>query len=701
VESVASRRRRSLVHLVGVLAAGAACHPQKVNPWPPPPLDPRPSPGVDLKILDRSVDPCADFYQFSCGGWLASTSIPPDRPAWSRTFSEINERDLVRLRDILQAEATAPAAGDEDDRKLGDFYGTCMDEAKAQTASARTLAQAMHPLAALGAWPTPAAPAARPAVAALVAELQLEGADALFDVGSQQSFADALQVIGAVDQGGLGLPDRDYYLKTDPKSVQIRDAYRAHVARMFELDGDPAAQAAARAGAVLQLETALARAAMPRADHRDPSRIDHRLDRAGLSRLAPRFDWDAYFSALGYPDLRAINVMVPAFFRGLDQVLGDTRSVDLESYLAWHLLDAAAPALGPAFVDEDFHFRSRYLTGEPQLRPRWKRCVGVVDEGMGQALGRRFVAATFAGGAKDDAEGLVTSIEQAFRGALQGLPWMDAPTRAAALRKLALVYNQIGYPARWRDYRALEIGRESDLANRMNAAAFEMRRDLNKIGKPVDRTDWSMPPQEVNAYYDPSKNEMVFPAGILQPPFFSPMATAALNDGGIGMVMGHELTHGFDDEGRKFDGHGNLRDWWTPAAAQAFGQRADCLIRQYGAYRVLGDLRVDGRLTAGENIADNGGLRLAYDVFRSRTPAPLDAPGPGGLSPAQRFFIAFGQSWCTKRRDTYARMMVTVDPHAPPEDRVNGTVANLEEFARAFSCKAGAPLAPADRCRIW
>jgi len=377
--------------------------------------------------------------------------------------------------------------------------------------------------------------------------------------------------------------------------------------------------------------------------------------------------------------------------------LATTRPADLESYLVWHLISAAAPALGRAFVEESFHFRSRNLTGEGQLLPRWKRCLAAVNSGIGQALGRPFVAATFGAEGKAEAEALVTTIEGALRTTLTQLTWMDAPTRQQALAKLELVDNQIGYPARWRNYDALLIGRQSDLQNRMNAAAVEMERDLGKIGNPVDLGDWDAPPQIVNAYYDPSKNEMVFPAGILQAPFFARLGPPALNDGGIGVIMGHELTHGFDDEGRQFDGHGNLRDWWTPAVAKAFQDRVACVVSQFDAYPVAGGLHVDGRLTAGENIADQGGLRLAYDIFRARSPGAQ----PDGLTADQRFFVAFAQDWCTKRREPYARMLATVDPHAPPRDRVNGSVSNLEAFQRAFACRTGAPMAPAHRCRVW
>ena len=497
---------------------------------------------IDTHILDRRVSPCDDFYRFACGGWLDATPIPPDRPAWSRSFSEINERVLALLRGILDRYAAGAEPSQPYARQLGDLFATCMDEAKAESASPRTLAEWTRKVDSL---------AGTRELPALVAELHRAGVGVLFSFGSQQDFKNARQVIGAADQGGLGLPDRDYYLKTDAKSVEIREAYRAHVARMLALAGVPEPAARRRADTVLSIETALARVSMSLDERRDPARVYHRLDRAGLQRVAPAFDWRAYFDALGHPAIRAINVAVPEFFRGMNRLIRETTLPDLESYLDWHLLQSAAPALGQALVLESFHFRSKNLTGEAQLLPRWKRCLTAVDVAMGDALGRPFVEETFGAAGKEAAQDLIQSIEDAFRGSLAEIDWMDAPTRAAALAKLDLLANQVGYPEKWRRYAGLVVTRESDLANRMHAAAFETERDLSKIGKPVDRTDWQMPPQTVNAYYDPSLNQMVFPAGILQPPFFAAAGVAgALDYGGIGAVMGHELTHGFDDQGR-------------------------------------------------------------------------------------------------------------------------------------------------------
>lgn len=648
--------------------------------------------GIDSQIIDRRTNPCDDLYRFACGGWLDATTIPPDRPAWSRSFSEINERNLAILRAILDRYARGTDLDQPYARKLGDLYATCMDEAKAESASPRTLAEWMGRIDSLR------GPRQLPA---LIAHLHLAGVGALFSFESQQDFKDAQEVIGVADQGGLGLPDRDYYLKADAKSVEIREAYRAHVARMLALSGVPEPTARRRADVVLSIETALASASMPRDERRDPARVYHRLNRTGLARAAPAFDWSAYFEALGHPDITAINVAVPQFFEGMNRLLVETTLPDVKAYLGWHLLQSAAPAMGQALVFESFRFRSKNLSGESELLPRWKRCLAAVDEGMGDALGRPFVAETFGAGGKEDAEELVRSVEDAFRRNLTGLAWMDAPTRAEAMKKLDLVQNKIGYPEKGRNYAGLVVTRESDLANRMRAAAFETERDLSKIGKPVDRAEWHVPPQTVNAYYDPSLNEMVFPAGILQPPFFDKRASSALDFGGIGVVMGHELTHGFDDEGRKFDGQGDLRQWWTIPVERAFEDRVRCVVAQYGTYQVAGGVHIDGRLTAGENIADMGGLRVAYEAYRAGPGDPLTDVGGDGLTSAQRFFVAYAQSWCTKRRPEYARMLAAIDPHSPPEDRVNGAASNLPEFGDAFACRAGAPMSPSQRCRVW
>jgi len=648
--------------------------------------------GVDPEALDRSVDPCTDFYEFACGGWAARTSIPPDRPAWSRSFSEITERNLASLRESLEADAAGHfEPGDEEARKLGDFYATCMDEEKAETSSAETLREEFATIEAI---------TDRERLARAVARLHLRDVTALFVFRVQQDLKDATEVIGAADQGGLGLPERDYYLKHDAKTVELRRRYGDHVTRMLELAGEAHRVAAKHAETVMRIETALARGSMPVVERRDPYKVYHRIDRRGLGREAPGFPWNAYFVELGYPDITAINVAVPGFFAQLNRVLTTTRIADLRAYLRWHLLNASARALGARFVDEDFRFTSA-LTGAERLLPRWKRCVGATDQTLGEALAKPFVRRTFGVADRARARTMIEAIEQGFDANLAGLSWMDAETRGRALEKAAQITNKSGFPDRWRDYGILEIDRTSYLANLLRGAIFESRRQLDEIGRPVDRTEWRITPPTVNAYYNPSLNEIVFPAGILQPPFFMAAAPDPVNYGAIGMVMGHELTHGFDDQGRKFDGYGNLRDWWTPAVAEAFTDRAACLVRQFDAYVAVGDQHVNGKLTLGENIADQGGLKLAYTAYRGTRGSATITAQTGTFTAEQQFFISFAQSWCTKRRPDLERLLANIDPHSPPRDRVNGAAANLEAFAPAFSCPAGSPMAPPTRCAVW
>jgi len=683
----AVKHAAACLYLVTALGCGTVWRPVATRP-------PGPSvqAGVDPEALDRSVDPCTDFYEFACGGWAARTSIPPDRPAWSRSFSEITERNLAILRESLEADAAGHfEPGDEEARKLGDFYATCMDEEKAETSSAEMLREQFATIEAI---------TDHESLARAVAQLHLRDVTALFVFRAQQDLGDATQEIGAADQGGLGLPERDYYLKHDAKTVDLRRRYGDHVARMLELAGEAPPVAAKHAKTVMRIETALARGSMPVVERRDPYKVYHRIDRSGLGREAPVFPWNVYFVELGYPDITAINVAVPAFFAQLNRVLTTTRIGDLRAYLRWHLLNASARALGARFVDEDFRFTSA-LTGAERLLPRWKRCVGATDQALGEALAKPFVRRTFGVADRARARTMIEAIERSFDANLAGLSWMDAATRGHALEKAAQIANKIGFPDRWRDYGALEIERTSYLANLMRGATFESRRQLDKIGRPVDRTEWRITPPTVNAYYDPSLNEIVFPAGILQPPFFVAAAPDPVNYGAIGMVMGHELTHGFDDQGRKFDGHGNLRDWWTPPVAGAFTDRAACLVRQFDAYVAVGDQHVNGKLTLGENIADQGGLKLAYAAYRGTRGSAISTAQTGAFTAEQQFFISFAQSWCTKRRPDLERLLANIDPHSPPRDRVNGAVANLEAFALAFSCPAGSPMAPPTRCAVW
>lgn len=659
---------------------------------PPPPLPSSPAGVVDEAALDRATDPCQDFFQFACGGWIKATPIPPDRPLWSRSFSEILERNQVVLRGLLEKDAAGQPAGGPDSGKLGDFYASCMDEAKVEAAGAAPLRPWLSRIEAVRDGRS---------LAQVVAELQLHGVTALFDFRQQQDFKDATQVIGLADQGGLGLPDRDYYTRDDERSVELRREYQAHVARMLGLLGEPAGPAGQAAAAIVALETELARASLRRADRRDPARVYHRLERAGLVKQAPHFDWPAYLAALGVPEVQQINVAVPGFFAALDEVVKAARLPELRAYLRWQLVHAAAPALSARFVDEDFGFSGRRLTGAEQLRPRWKRCVEATDVAMGFALGQQFVAATFGEDGKTRSLQMLERVEQAFRDDVAALAWMDPPTRGQALDKLAHIVNKIGYPDVPRSYDRLVVDRARFLDNRLRASAVESERELARIGKPLDRRDWRMTPPTVNAYYNASLNEMVFPAGILQPPFFDRAAGDPSNYGGIGMVIGHELTHGFDDRGRKFDGLGNLRDWWTPEVGKAFEARADCVARQYSGYVAIDDLHLDGRLTLGENIGDLGGLKLAFAALAATRSGRGPAAAVAGFSEEQQFFVGYAQSWCASVRPAEARRRVTVDPHSPPRFRVDGVVRNLPQFQAAFGCATGAPMAPSERCAVW
>ncbi|HUK86992.1 MAG TPA: M13 family metallopeptidase, partial [Terriglobales bacterium] len=471
--------------------------------------------------------------------------------------------------------------------------------------------------------------------------------------------------------------------------------YQDHVAKMLELAGEQEGTAKKQAQAVMSIETALAKASMDKVERRDPNKIYHRLDRAGLKKAAPHFLWDTYFEELGAPSVQAINVLVPDFFAGMDKLVADKKKMgDVRTYLRWKLLESSANTLGKGFVEERFRL-TKALTGAKAILPRWKRCVQMTDRALGEALGRTFVTTTLGDEGKSMAKDLIEGIEGAFERNLAQVEWMDDAARAASREKLRKINNKVGYPAKWRDYSTMEIGKDSLLANVAEAARFETRRDLDKIGKPVDRNEWGMTPPTVNAYYDPSMNEMVFPAGIMQPPFFKTDAPQPANYGGMGMVMGHELTHGFDDEGRQFDGDGNLHEWWSKPVNDAFKERAECVAKQYDGYTAVEDVKLNGHLTLGENIADIGGVKLALAALREKRGGTLEA------KTEQDFFVAFAQTWCTNYRPEAARLQAQNNPHSTAQWRVNGPLSDNPEFAKAFSCQAGAPMAPQNRCTVW
>jgi endothelin-converting enzyme/putative endopeptidase len=651
---------------------------------------------VDPSAMDRSVDPCADFYTYSCGGWMKANPIPADQASWS-VYSRLQEQNRANVRQILEAAAAPDARRDAVTQKIGDYYASCMDEPAIESAGLAPLKGGLQRIDAIANWDD---------LAAYLAGFHPQdlgvyfGQSALFTLRSEQDAKNSTETIASVDQGGLGLPDRDYYLKTDARSEEMRKGYAAHVQKMFELLGDAPEAAAANAQAVLRIETALATGAMPRVARRDPAAVYHRMTLAELEALAPSFPWKRYFAGVGVGQVTSLNVATPDFFKQMETVMHAEPLAAWKSYLRWHQLHAAARWLPAAIVQEDFAFYSRKLTGARELQPRWKRCVRFEDRALGEAVGQAYVARYFPGDAKERALKMVLSIESAMDRDIRELPWMTEATKQQALAKLKTVVNKIGYPDKWRDYSALAIVRGDALGNGERSNAFEFRRQLAKIGKPLVRGEWYLTAPTVNANYDPQMNDINFPAGVLQPPLFDPQADDADNFGQTGATIGHELTHGFDDEGRKYDGAGNQRDWWLPADAAEFDKRAECISTQFSGYTVVDDVKVNGKLTLGEDVADLGGMFLAYSAWEEAVKAkklqPID-----GLTPPQRFFVAYAQGWCSNQRPEVQRMRAATDAHSPERYRTNGVVSNMPEFQRAFSCKADAPMVHAPACRVW
>ena len=649
--------------------------------------------GIELGYRDTTCSPCRDFFQYANGAWVDHTEVPA---AYSRygVDREISDRSTEGLRHLLEdaaADVSAPAGGNR--WKLGAFYSTCMDSNRAEAEGAKPLAPAFAEIAAIK---TPAQ------MAMTIAHLQAAGVRVAFGFGSDQDFKNSNEVIAEAVQGGLGLPDRDYYTLTDSAKVALRAAYLEHVAKSFELLGTPATQAAADAKTVMAIETALARSSMTRVQRRDPNAIYHKMTVAQLRAIAPSFDWAAYLAANGLTKVGALNVAQPEFFKAFSAQLHAVPLSEWKVYLRWHVLRDAAPVLSTPFVNEDFRFNQK-LTGARTLLPRWKRCLQATDSGLGEALGEEFVKLYFTPENKARTLEMVHNLEAALKARLSTLAWMNDSTRQAAIVKLAAFDNKIGYPDHWRDYSALTLDKGSYYTNLTRAQAFEWQRDLHKIGRPVDRTEWGMSTPTVNAYYNPQINEIVFPAGILQPPYYDPQADDAYNYGSMGAAIGHEMTHGFDDEGRQFDARGNLRDWWTPADAEHYKAQAQRVADQFNEFVAIDTIHVNGQLTLGENIADLGGLVVAWDAWqRSRAGKPSQ-PVIDGYTPEQRFFLGYGQSWREKTRPERARVLASVDPHSPEKWRVNGPLANVPEFAQAFHCKAGDPMVRPDslRAQIW
>ena len=650
------------------------------------------TPSLETKFLDRSADPCVDFYQFSCGNWNKLNPIPADQARWD-VYAKLSYDNQRYLWGILEEAAVPTAQRTPLQQKIGDYFAACMDEAAVEKAGAKPLQTRLDEIAALK------SAADLPAV---LARLHLESGDdnALFAFGSSQDFSDSSRVIAFASAAGLGLPDRDYYVNTDAKSQEIRAKYLEHVAAMLQLLGDSPDAARAGAQIVMAIETGLAKASLTRVDKRDPYKLFHKLTRAQLAALTPTLNWTAYWETLRLPLPATINVTEPDFFKEVERQLKSRALADWQTYLRWHLVHADSAYLSSAFVRTNFDFYSKTLRGVAEMRPRWKRCVGLVDRDLGEALGQVFAAKTFTPDTKDRALTMTSRVEKAMESELAQLSWMSAATKKQALVKLHGMVNKIGYPEKWRDYSSVDISRSDFLADVNRALIFEARRQLAKIGKPVDHTEWQMTPPTVNAYYDSQMNDMNFPAGVLQPPLFDPKLDDAPNYGNTGATIGHELTHGFDDEGRQFDAKGNLRDWWTKQDAAKFVERAACVSNQYSQYTVVDDIKINGKLTLGEDVADLGGTLLAYTAWKAAT-AGQDLKPVEGFTPEQRFFIGMAQWACGDERPENKRLNAVTNEHSPNEYRINGVVSNMPEFGQAFSCKVGQPMRRENACRVW
>ncbi len=651
------------------------------------------TPGLDVRAMDQSADPCVDFYQYTCGGWMENNPIPSDEAKWG-VYSKLYQDNQRFLWGILEGLAKNTTTRNTSQQKTGDYFAACMDEATVEKRGASPLQPYLDQIDALR---------TKQELPTLLGKLHMALSDSglFFNFGSNQDFADSSRIIAFATAGGLGLPDRDYYVKDDDKSKEIRTQYVAHIQRMFELLGDSPALAQEKAGTIMKMETALAEASLTRVEKRDPYKLFHKMDAKGLQALTPTFDWPLYLKSMGLTKLNSFNVTEPAFYKELEKQWRAASLGDIKTYLRWHVSRAASPFLSSAFVNENFGFFQKTLRGVPELKPRWKRCVTLVDQQLGEALGQEFVSRAFGAELKKKTLRMTKQIEQAMQADIKQLAWMSPATKKKALGKLHTIVNKIGYPDKWRDYKALEIKKDEFFGNVERGNLFEARRQLAKIGKPLDRGEWAMTPPTVNAYYDPQMNDINFPAGVLQPPLYDPKMDDAPNYGNTGGTIGHELTHGFDDEGRQFDAKGNLKDWWTKKDAEAFTTRADCIADQYAQSTIIDDIKINSKLTLGEDVADLGGLILAWMAWKMETAKTPPPSRREGFTAEQRFFIGYAQWACENDRPENLRVKALTDPHSPGKYRVNGLVANMPEFEKAFACKAGQPMVRENRCRIW
>jgi len=677
---------RNLFYLsaLALLAIGAA-HAQGASSTVPKPVQ-----SFDLTAIDKSVDPCTDFYQYACGNWLKQNPIPPDQSSWGR-FNELHERNQTILRNIVEKQSADNPSRSANDQKIGDYYSSCMDETGIEAKGTKPVQPMLDRINGLN---------DKSELPALLGQMHNAGINVLFSFGSEPDAKDSAVVIAGTDQGGLGLPDRDYYLKDDAKSVETRQKYEQHVANMFKLAGDSPDKATAEAKTVLQVETALAKASLDRTARRDPNNVYHKMTTGELQQLSPLFKWNEYLVEVKSPEFTSLDVSVPEFVKGMNGLIATSDLDTIKTYLRWQTLHAAAPLLPEAFVEENFEFYDKTLRGAKELKPRWKRCVSFTNGDLGEALGQAYVAEAFPPESKAAMLKMVHELEAALKQDITELSWMSEATKKQALDKLSHIDNKIGYPNKWRDYSSLEVVRGDALGNSVRAKQFEFHRQLNKIGKPVDRQEWGMTPPTVNAYYNPQENNVNFPAGILQPPFYDKNVDDSTNFGAIGAVIGHELTHGFDDEGSQFDAQGNLKDWWTPEDRQRFDKLEGCLVNEYDSFVVVDDVHIKGKLTLGENTADNGGIRISHmallDVLASSPEKDKD-----GFTPDQRFYLGYGQVWCQNMTPEAARLQALTNEHSNSRYRVNGVVSNDASFAKAFGCKPGSPMIRKPACRVW
>lgn len=687
--------------LVLFLAAGAAFSQapaastaDTTKPAPPPAVS-----SFDANAMDLTADPCTDFYQYSCGNWDKANPIPADQTRWQRSFSIVQDRNRYLLWQELDAAAKAPKNPMQ--KQYGDFYASCMDTAsidKAGFAPIKPVWAQIDGLTSSQQLPT------------LLGKLENQGLPyGFFDFGVTVDEKDSTKQIAEASQGGTSLPDRDYYISDAKRFVDIRAQYVEHMKKMFVLAGDTPEQASTEAAAVMDIETAMAKAFLPRTELRDPEKVYHIYTLVDFQKVTPNFSWDPFLKLVGIGKFESLNVATPDYFKTLNEMLASKPVSAWKSYLRWHVLHGEADNLSKPFYDENFAFFAQTLAGQKEPQPRWRQCTIKSDRALGEAVGQAWVAQNFPPSAKQSMDKLVAALEKSLGDDIKTLDWMSDDTKKAAEEKLNLIRNKIGYPEKWRDYSSIQVSRDSLVENIQHVAIYSRNYNYGKLGKPVDEKEWGMTPPTVNAYYNPSYNDINFPAGILQPPFFDEKADPAVNFGGIGVVIGHEMTHGFDDQGSQFDGKGNLREWYTPADRKAFTERTDCEVNEYNGFEAAPAIgstpaqMLNGKLTLGENTADNGGLRIAYmallDTLKDQGKTIDDKIG--GYTEAQRYFIGFAQVWCMNARDATARQLALTDPHSSGKWRVNGTVQNFDQFGKAFNCKQGQPMFPVKACRVW